>query len=392
MNENTTYTSNVFSRNLKAYNNKKISYIVDQGGTWSTKTYSILQLLHQIAIRSKKPKLISIVAESIPHLKRGAIRDFEKIIGPGFNFNDRNKSDMTYQFGNSTIEFFSADNPGKVHGPRRDILMLNEANNIPWPIAKQLFLRTRQKIFIDYNPVSEFWAHTEIIPMKETAFIHSTYLDGLDFIPKRILETEILAMKDKDPNWWKVYGLGEVGTLDGLIYKFELIDEYPKNIDRERIGLDWGYSNDPTTAIKVGLVGDTLYLDELVYEKGLQNNILSQRLLDAGLRKGYDHIIADNEDPKSIDDLSGMDWWIEPCIKGAGSLMAGINKVKEFKLMVTKRSLNLIKELRNYQWAVDKLTGKSLNKPIDKWNHGCDAARYGLTDMTNGVEAQITVF
>jgi len=398
--------TDVFSWNLEAYRNKAVRYIIDQGGTSSGKTIAILQLLYEIAKRSKKRRLISVVSESFPHLEKGVIRDFIVIVlGDEYDPAKHNKTKNSFYVGNSEIEFFAVDDPGKARGPRRDILYVNEVNNIAKEIFRQLCLRTREKIFVDFNPVAEFYIHENLGDVMQnrglsfkgdSAFIRSWYKDN--YLLEEAIIKDIEKLKDTDPNGWQVYGLGEIGKLSGLIFpKFEIIDKYPSDlIDAERIGLDFGYSNHPTGALRVAPIRETVYFDELIYESGLLNisadqekETICKRFDEVGLERGIDHIIADCAEPKSIEEISGDGWFIEPCVKGKDSIVNGINVIKQHKIKVTKDSLNLIKELRNYQWKYDKFADKYLNVPVDAWNHLIDGARYGITDILGGCVPRI---
>jgi len=230
----------IFGQNSSAWLDGKRRSL-NEGGTASSKTWSILQLLEQIARGTKSPLLISVVSESLPHLKRGAIRDFFRILGTTSKTDSQyNMTENTYTFGDGVIEFFGADEAAKVRGPRRDILFINEANNVPWETARGLDIRTRAFTIIDWNPVSEFWAHEYWVGQPENTYIHSTYLDAVDVLPPEIV-ANIESNKDKDPNWWNIYGLGLIGKVEGLVYPvFSQVNELPHG--QEFYGLDFGYS------------------------------------------------------------------------------------------------------------------------------------------------------
>jgi len=356
---------------------------VVQGGTSSSKTFSIIPLLIQYAMFTNGAE-ISIVAESIPHLRRGAIRDFLKIMDWTGNFipDDWNASSFTYRFPNkSYIEFFSAGDESKLRGARRDVLFMNEANNINWDAYYQLAIRTRKFIYIDYNPTSEFWAHTELIPDKRnTDFIILTYKDNEALEPAIIKEIEAAREKGKTSeywqNWWNVYGLGQVGSIQGAIFStFEQVKQEEIN-DAELIalGLDWGFTNDPTALVAVYRKNGKVLLHELIYEAGLTNQDIGERMRALGVNKSHE-IIADSAEPKSIEELRRMGFRMTAAVKGQDSVRQGIDILQRHDLAVTETSLNLIKELRNYKWATDK-AGKTLNEPIDAYNHGVDGVRY----------------
>ncbi|TVR40870.1 MAG: PBSX family phage terminase large subunit [Cryomorphaceae bacterium] len=368
----------LITTNFEKHSKPGAKIVISQGGGRSGKTFSILQLLILTAIQNKNI-LISVVAENVPFLKRGAMRDFRFIMQECGLWTDTcwKKAESTYVFQNGAmIEFFAADNPGKALGSARDILFINECNNVKYEIAFQLLARTKQRVFLDYNPVSEFWVHTEIMANNEFSeqweYIHSTYKDN-EQLDEEIIKT-MLARASKDANYRRVYIEGEVGSIEGLIFPtFHQIDTFPDH--PHRYGLDFGYSNDPTALVKVATRGDDIYIDEILYRTGMVNSELSNLMQSMGVRKSYDEIIADSAEPKTIAELHRMGWNVKPAVKGADSIRAGIDKIKQYNIHVTKRSQNLIKELRNYSWVTDK-DGKITNKPIDEYNHAIDAVRY----------------
>lgn len=368
--------TNVFTKNIEAYSNG-YRYIINQGGTSSSKTYSILQLLILIAMK-KNNLLISIVAESFPHLKRGALRDFIKILEQEGVYSEdmHNKSSNSFVLGNSTIEFFSADESSKLRGARRDILYINECNNIDKRAFDELSVRTKYNTFLDFNPVSEFWAH-ELVQQKKdnVAFIKSTYKDN-QHLDKNIID-EIESRRHTDPYWWQVFGEGEIGVLDGVIFNnWRVVDEVPQS-PKKVIGLDFGYTNDPTAIIEITYSDGEIYLHEVVFQTQLTNQMIAKMILqDETLKTNI--IVCDSAEPKSIDELRLAGVRSIPADKGADSVRSGIDLMKQYKINITKSSVNLIKEFRNYRWKQDK-DGKSMNVPIDIYNHGIDATRYGIT-------------
>jgi phage terminase large subunit len=354
---------------------------VIQGGTSASKTFSILCVLIKQACRKKTE--ISIVGETVPHLRRGAIRDFIKImIAKGIFVPARwNKTLLTYQFANrSTIEFFSADQEARLRGARRQVLFINEANNIDFESYYQLAIRTSEAIYIDFNPTHEFWAHTEVLREADSELLILTYQDN-EALPDTIRkDIELNRTKAETSaywaNWWKVYGLGQVGTLQGAIYEdFEVVE----GIDVSRakfvaLGLDWGFSNDPTALVAIYRQGDCLLIQELLYATGLTNQDIADKLRSLGITRAWE-IVADSAEPKSIEEIYRLGFNIKPAEKGPDSVRNGIDILKRYKLQVTKDSTNLIKELRSYTWATDK-EGKNTGVPIDSFNHACDAMRY----------------
>ena len=369
--------TNVFERNIKAFNRGK-ELIINPGGTSSSKTYSIIQLLILLAHRRKYT--ISVVSETFPHLKKGAFKDFMDIMEADGLYDPKmhNKSDNVYQFGSGKIEFFSADTPSKVHGPRRDILYVNEAVNIPWDIFDQMNVRTNVCTFIDFNPTNYFWAHEYFSTGAKIEWIQSTYKDN-KYLPEKIIRG-IEAKKEAFPEWWKVYGLGELGNVEGVVFSnWKQVSEIPKDAKTLGYGLDFGFTNDPTTLIHVAMSDGQLYLKELIYETGMTNRDISKRFDEVGLVRGIDDIYADISEPKSIAELRSSGWAVHKGRGGGDTVIKGIDVMKQYPINVTSDSVNLIKEFRYYKWVQDKFTGKYLNKAMDGWNHAIDAARYCIS-------------
>lgn len=376
---NETRYSKLFWRMYDVIASKHPYVISHRGGTRSTKTYTTLQFLDELVpVADKAGDVTSVVSETLPHLKKGAIRDYERIKGhPLKNDPNWNESTHTYTYPNGAmLEFFSADAPSKVHGAQRKRLFVNEANHISYEIYRQLAVRTAGLIIIDYNPTADFWA-TEIVELQPTTeVIHSTYLDN-PFLTKKQL-AEIESYRETDPNWFKVYGLGLIGKLEGIIYDFDMVDTMPDvGGKREVYGMDFGYSADPTALIHCLI--DTgrreIWLDELIYEKGMLNEDIAQRLTEVGVPKHSVPIFADCAEPKTIDDIKRYGFNIRPCYK-SGKKAEQIQKIRGYKLHITKSSLDTIREARGYVWATDK-NGKQLNEPIEINDHAMDAFRYG---------------
>ena len=360
---------------------------LDEGGTYSSKTWSILQLLILITQNAKSPLLISVVSESLPHLKRGAIRDFFKILNENQDNNPRyNKTEHTYTFGRGVIEFFGADEADKVRGPRRDILFINEGNNVPWETARGLDIRTAKFTFVDWNPVSEFWAHEHWVGQPENAYIHSTYLDALDVLPPEVI-LNIESNKDKDPNWWNIYGLGLIGKVEGLVYPFfNQIDDLP--VQGELVyGLDFGFSGDPASLTRHRIFPEELYSQELFYERGFTNQDIGSRMLELGVHKNSDVIWADSAEPKSIEEIYQLGFNIKGAPKGPGSVEYGHQKVRQYKQYWTKDSTNCIKEQRNFRYVMDK-NSKLTEKTTHIWSHGMDSRRYAVMGFSEEAEPE----
>ena len=348
-----------------------------QGGTSSSKTFTILPLLIQYAIQTPKSE-ISVVSESIPHLKRGALKDFLKIMDwtNNFNPNNFNKSNLTYKFANgSYIEFFSADQPDKLRGARRDILFINECNNVSFESYQQLSIRTKKFIYLDYNPTNEFWVHTELINEPTSDFVILTYKDNEALDISIVKEIEKAKAKAETStywdNWWKVYGLGQIGTLEGVIFNnWKSIDTLPNDARLLGYGVDFGYANDPTSIVEVYQYNNQRILNEICYQKELSNNQIAKYITTK--LPAY----CDSAEPKSIAELKYLGINAKAVTKGSDSINFGIQVMQEQDYLVTSKSLNLINELRKYAWNKDKKTGNTLNTPIDNWNHAIDAVRY----------------
>jgi phage terminase large subunit len=355
------------------------------GGTSAGKTISIIQILIDKAQSDKTPTLTSITSESMPHLKRGAMRDFLSIMQEHNYFKDDrwNKSDFTYTFETgSKIEFFSLDMPHKVRGPRRHRLFINEANNIPLETFDQLEVRTSDEIWLDWNPVNEFWWYTDILPTRDVDFIILTYKDN-----EGLTESIVASIESRkaNKNWWLVYGLGQLGEVESRIYTgWQIIDLIPHEARLERRGMDFGYSNDPSAIVDIYYYNGGYIVDEITYQKGLTNKQLADVInnLDMTL------VIADSAEPKSIDEIKSYGVNIIPCIKGRDSVKQGIQFVQNQRISITKRSLNLIKEYRNYLWETDK-DGKIINEPIGIFNHCMDAIRYGFDGLRERAQEYI---
>ena len=352
---------------------KRIKII--QGGTSAGKTFGILPILIDKAAKTGGLE-ISVVAESIPHLRRGALRDFLKVMKWTNRFVDErfNKSLLKYEFANgSFIEFFSADDSSKLRGARRDILYVNECNNVNFEAYNELSIRTKKEVYLDFNPANEFWVE-EIKEDKEADFIILTYKDNealdkgiVDQIEKNRLKAETSTYWR---NWWKVYGLGELGMLEGVVFSnWKPIDIIPKDARLVGLGMDFGYTNDPTSIIEVWKHNETRILNEVTYQTGLLNSDIA-KLLPKDVP-----VYADSAEPKSIADIQRYGITIKGVTKGRDSINYGIDVMQRENYLVTSKSINLIKELRSYCWDSDK-TGKRLNKPVDNYNHAIDAVRY----------------
>ena len=356
---------------------------VIQGGTSAGKTFGILPILIDRCIRNANTET-SVVSESVPHLRRGAIKDFLKIMMSTGRYRDNqwNRSTLKYSFTNgSYIEFFSVEQPDKLRGARRTVLYVNEANNVPFEAYNQLAIRTSGDIWIDFNPTANFWAHKEVANQSDADFITLTYLDN-EALPDTIVqEIEVAKEKAKTSeywsNWWKVYGLGQIGSLEGVCIKEWQEIELPTESRLLCYGMDFGYSNDPTTLIGLYKYNDAYIFDEVIYKTKLLNIDISELLKENDITE---IIYADSAEPKSIAELKTYKHKVMPCTKGKDSIVFGINLINQNKIYITSRSKNLIKELQSYTWMKDR-EGNTINKPIDDFNHCIDAARYAISSQ-----------
>lgn len=380
-----TYTSAI----KKLRKLKKRTKVVP-GGTSAGKTFGILPILIDRA--TKTPLLeISVVSESIPHLRKGALKDFLKIMKATGRYIDDNynRTHLTYTFSNgSYIEFFSADQEDKVRGPRRNILYVNECNNITFETYHQLAIRTSHEVWLDFNPSNEFWVYSELQDDEDVEWLTLTYKDNealAESIVKEIEKAKTKAYYDPEgdiydeknikntfwDNWWKVYGLGLLGSLEGVIFtNWSQIKEVYADAKLIGSGLDFGFTNDPTAVVDIYEWGEYRILDERCYKTGLLNaQILPYLHKD---KRTY----ADSAEPKSIAEINNLGFReVVATVKGPDSVVYGIQIMQGQKYLVTQRSTNLIKELRSYCWDKDK-GGRALNKPIDAFNHAIDAVRY----------------
>lgn len=364
---------------------KKIRAV--QGGTSSSKTISILIGLIEYAQKDKTPTLTSIVSESMPHLKKGCIRDFKNILKAHNYWKETNwaETDKIYTFeSGSQIEFFGADQHDKLRGGRRDRLFINEVNNVSFMAFEELEVRTREFVYLDWNPVSEFWFDTDVKDKRDDVdFIVVNYL-GNEALDEATINS--IEQRKNRKGWWAVYGLGLLGEVEGKIYKdWAIIDEIPHEARLERMGLDFGYTNDPTAIVALYKYNGGYILDEVCFQKGLSNKQIADIILNENTKT---LVVADSAEPKSIDEISQYGVTIIGSQKGKDSVNQGIQLVQAQRISVTKRSVNIIKEYRNYLWQTDK-DGKVLNIPEAGFDHSLDAVRYALTSLIDFIPNQI---
>ena len=356
---------------------------VHQGGTRSGKTYSILTALIELCHKNSG-LVITICRKTFPALRATAMRDFFEILNKEEIYNPdlHNQSDATYQLWGNMVEFISIDQPQKVRGRKRDVLFINEANEINLEDWRQLLLRTTGRVLIDYNPSDEFhWIYEEVIPREDAEFFRTTYKDN-PFLPESVV-MEIERFKTADENFWKVYGLGERGTAQSTIFThWTEINQIPNEYKLLTTGIDFGYTNDPTAIVRVYTDGHGFAVDELCYATRLTNSDISKVLRDNEVHRS-DVVICDSAEPKSIDEIHAHGFNTHGARKGKDSVKNGIQFLHSRPLLITARSVNLIRELRNYKWKEDK-NGKQLNEPVDNFNHAIDAMRYAITfNQTN---------
>lgn len=354
---------------------------VIQGGTSSGKTYGIIPILVDWAIKNPRTR-ITVVAESIPAVKDGAVKIFKDVMFDTNRWRESNwiANPMEYTFGNGTVmQFKSFDTVGKAKASgKRDVLFLNEANHIPFEIADALMIRSKQT-WIDFNPDNEFWAHTEVLQEPNSEFLLLTYKDN-EAIPEETLEDLMIKLEKSKTstywaNWCKVYIDGEIGNLQGTVFEnWTQVNEVPKEAEFIAYGMDFGFTNDPTTLIEVYRYNGELYLNELIYQTKLTNADIINKFKELNIDI-YKMIVADSAEPKSIEDIRRANYRIEAAKKGADSIRNSIDTLQQYKLNVTANSVNLIKELRNYKWVTDN-NGQSTSVPIDNFNHAIDAIRY----------------
>lgn len=380
-------TTRIFTDTVRAFAEGK-RRCKQEGGTSSSKTYSILQFLVWLAREAREPLLMSVVSESLPHLKRGAIRDFFNIIEESQDSNPYwSKTEFIYRRPDwkGAIEFFGADNADKVRGPRRDILFINEGNNVPWETARGLDIRTSRFTIVDWNPVGEFWAHEQWTDPGENAYVHSTYLDAREVLPQAVINN-IESYRDKDPNWFRVYGLGLVGKIEGLVHpSFQQVDELP-GMGTEFYGLDFGFAADPTVLVKNVVVGEKLYTRQVFYDySALTNGQIGQKMTLLGVDPRTP-IYADPNEPKSIEEIRQMGFNIMEAVKGPGTVEYGTQRVNQFYQFWTKDSLECIKEQRNFRYIKKMIQGREeyTEETTHQYSHGMSARRYGVATFRTG--------
>lgn len=321
---------------------------------------------------------ITICRKTFPALRATAMRDFFDILTRenAYHVENHNKSEATYLLWDNLVEFISIDQPQKIRGRKRDVLFINEANELSLEDWRQLILRTTERIIIDYNPSDEFsWIYDEVIPREDATFFQTTYKDN-PFLDASII-AEIERLKEADENFWRVYGLGERGSNKATIFNhYQVIKTIPDGFKPLNYGLDFGFTNHPSAGVQIFSDGHGFLIKEIFYQQRMSN-----RDIATAFELGEVHqspVIGDNAEPKSIQEIHGYGINIHPCKKGRDSIRAGIQFMQSRPLYILEESINVIKEFRNYKWREDK-NGHLLNEPVDAYNHAIDAARYAIT-------------
>lgn len=354
---------------------KKI--VVQQGGTRSGKTFNILLWIIYKYCATHTDKTVTIVRKTFPAVRGTVMRDFFDILKKSDLYFEElhSKSTHEYYINNNRIEFISLDQPTKIRGRKRNLLFINEANELNYEDWQQLIFRTTEQIIIDYNPSDEYhWIYDKVLPREDVDFYQTTYRDN-PFLESTLVK-EIERLKDIDENYWRVYGLGERGKSRSLVFNFQTVPNIPPSAKLIGRGLDFGFSNDSTALVETYIDGDNMYARELLYRTGMTNQDIGKELQRIGLDR-RDEIWCDSAEPKSIEELHRMGYNTKKTYKGAINI--SIDMIRRYKLYVTNDSINMIKELRNYKYIEDK-NGQLTNKPVDAFNHSIDALRYSIVN------------
>ena len=386
---NTTATQKIFA--LK----KRIRAVA--GGTSASKTISIMiWIIDYCQIKQQREKLVTVTSESYPHLQKGAMLDFETIMKDRGYWKDERwnstKHEYTFETGNK-LEFSTFDTYSKAHGARRDVLFINEGNNMAYNIVDQLMVRTRETVWIDWNPTNEFWFYLTLLPTRadDIDFITLTYKDNEALDAQTVAEIE---SHKNNKAWWQVYGLGQLGVLENKIYKdWVFIDQVPNEALLRRYGGDFGYTNDPTVIEAIYQWNGAFVIDQVTYQKGLSNRSIADILLNRSERALS---VFDSAEPKSIDEIASYGVNIIGANKGAGSVLQGIQYVQNQKIYITNRSVETIKAYRNYLFMKDKndVVINEQDDSVHEWSNSMDAIRYGLESLkpTIGKKVEYTSF
>ena len=351
---------------------KKI--IVEQGGTRSGKTYNIILWIIFEYCTNNTNKVITVCRKSFPSLRATVLRDFMSILEGHNLYNEKfhNKSNSEYYLFGNLIEFISLDQPQKIRGRKRDLLFINEGNELYWEDWQQLVFRTQERIVIDFNPSDEYhWIYDKVLPRDDCAFFKTTYLDN-PFVEESI-KKEIELLKDTDEQYWQIYGLGERAASRSTVFRYAEVSHIPEDAELVAYGMDFGFTNDPSTLVSVYTKDINLYVKEHLYRTAMTTTDIHKFLLSEKLENKP--IYADSAEPRLIEELRRMGHNILPSLKGKDSVNAGIDLLKRYKINILSTSTNAISEFRNYKWKEDK-TGALLNTPVDDHNHIIDPCRY----------------
>ena len=351
-------------------------FLVNQGGTSSGKTYTLMQRLIVLSIEEPRA-VITVTGQDLPNMKVGAMRDLDNIVHGSpwlMDWFTQNKSENTWRAKNgSLVEFKSYDNAQDAKSGKRDYLFVNEANGVPYDTFWQLQIRTRKQVFLDYNPTARFWAHDKIIGRKDCKLIISDHRNN-----QFLTEEEHRKIEEiEDPELWQVYARGLTGKITGLVFsRWDIVEEMPPLMDckLQAFGLDWGFVNDPTALLEVRVAHGDIWVDELIYTPALTNPMIAEAAHKQGIGRRH-RIIADSAEPKSIAELVSMGLNVVASVKGKDSVINGIDILKRYAIHVTRRSMGLQEELKQYKWKVLR-TGETTNEPVDSFNHAIDALRY----------------
>lgn len=360
----------------RSNNDPKPRFLVNQGGTSSGKTYTIMQLLIVLSF-SKTRCVITVTGQDLPNLKVGAMRDLDNVIHGSAYLMDwfrHNKSDSTYRGKNGAlIEFKSYADAQDAKNGKRDYLFVNEANGIPYEVFWQLQIRTRKQVFIDYNPTARFWVHDKIIGRDDCKLIISDHRNN-----RFLTEDEHQKIEEiEDKELWSVYARGLTGKITGLVFtRWDVVDVMPplEECKMQGYGMDFGFTNDPTTLVDMRLAHGDLWVDLLMYHTGMTNPDIADECKAQGFTRRQ-QIIADCAEPKSIAELVALGINVIPSVKGKDSIINGLDILRRYNIHITRRSAPLIEEFKQYKWKVLR-NGDTTNDPIDTWNHGIDAMRY----------------
>jgi len=344
---------------------------VMQGGSRSGKTYNIL-IWFIVKLLQENGKTLTIVRQSLPSIKGSVLRDFVDILSRLgiYSEDNHNKTEQIYQLNGNVVEFVSADQPQKIRGRARTYLFCNEANELSYEAWMQLIMRTEGKIVIDYNPSDiSSWIYDDVIPRDDADFYITTFKDN-PFLPKELVD-ELERLKDADPNYWQIYGLGERGLSQDLIYThYRTTETMPEG--ETVYGLDFGF-NVPSAMVKVVFYENAAYVQELIYETKLTTNDLVEKIVALGIDK-FDEIYCDAAEPKTIEELVRQGLNAKPANK---DVLEGIRSVKATPLYIHQDSVNLLKEVKNYRWKTDR-NGNKLDQPVKFNDHISDAMRYAI--------------